>query len=928
MKHIALAGLFALVAPAVAQEGAAAAPKWSKQARLEVAKAVAAEEQERDLDKAQQLYRAAMQDADRSDEARSFAASRLAALLRRLGKADEADAVLRQAGKGVVASLDDVTNGRVGQDRVKELRAQARVLVQRILDKGNGRRVMRRTQLTGVSREDSDQLFWIGDPAIVEVAAGLQEELKKPYGGRVGKAPGLFEFLWMRGGPVASRFLLDAIEGEVGAQMVALAASSATEIDLDSPGVRALLENESVGIAMNFLDGLRGEGGAIQKLTTDQLLTVCERGRPAVRALVLPKLAARRFEAHELKRAHELVRAALQGADPKLGKAAELFVTSTASQQSVTGLTMLLERLHDLDTRGVTPAPWARRGTNRNFSVGEAVALLPAIDETSRQMRSAAKSTARQWLTSLMIQLVYDAKDDRVMHAALRWADRGYEVYEAISHNITRGTLVPALERAPEMSADGRRILLSNVPTRAMSAEALPRLLAVAPELGDDLLPRVGRLVSFAGTDEAVDWIMDQWRQAKVRFPESAANYTKWVPEALIRVGRSNRSERVRAAMRAVVRGFGGPQARGKELARLLLALMSMSDERVLDFLGVGVGLGQRGHHPYPEGASQLMSPVGYLLDNGDPKHGYSDEQAAAVVRKLAAMQEHVPLLEMCDPKLVSDALLLVLAEHDRTMFKNRTWINEVVHRLNVRLHAGDDVDGIEPYFLQQLGRDGRLNQWFYLLPARIVDRYRKQIAALLDGDDGEWAEAACVRLWRHDRGIDLRTALENEHATVRLWAIDRLARDRTPVESAVLVARLDDPNEQVRLLAANRLGAMVSKQAVPKLIELLKDPVFSVQEEASKALTRIRFYHEQQAHWDRILKGMDASPQSAVEKLLLQAKPTARKEQRLLAIASLGVLGKPEALPFLIDWTQDADAAIAEAAKAAVQKIHLDPKK
>ncbi|MFT4516281.1 MAG: HEAT repeat protein [Planctomycetota bacterium] len=123
-------------------------------------------------------------------------------------------------------------------------------------------------------------------------------------------------------------------------------------------------------------------------------------------------------------------------------------------------------------------------------------------------------------------------------------------------------------------------------------------------------------------------------------------------------------------------------------------------------------------------------------------------------------------------------------------------------------------------------------------------------------------------------------------------------------------------------------MGATVHKPAVAGLIELLRDTESHVRTVAADALTRIRFYHQQQTHWDRVLKGLDASPASATEKLLVQAKPDAKKEQRLLAIKSLGVLGATEALPFLIDWTQDADKDIAGAAKAAITKIHLSPRK
>jgi HEAT repeat protein len=114
----------------------------------------------------------------------------------------------------------------------------------------------------------------------------------------------------------------------------------------------------------------------------------------------------------------------------------------------------------------------------------------------------------------------------------------------------------------------------------------------------------------------------------------------------------------------------------------------------------------------------------------------------------------------------------------------------------------------------------------------------------------------------------------------------------------------------------------------VPALLQLLQHDKDSVREAASEALAKIRAAHEQRSYWDRITKGLDASPTSAVEKLLLQSKPGAPAEQRLLAITSLGTLGVPEALPFLIEWTQDADANVVKAAKDAITQIHLNPRR
>ena len=175
---------------------------------------------------------------------------------------------------------------------------------------------------------------------------------------------------------------------------------------------------------------------------------------------------------------------------------------------------------------------------------------------------------------------------------------------------------------------------------------------------------------------------------------------------------------------------------------------------------------------------------------------------------------------------------------------------------------------------------------------------------------------------------FDAAAALHNKHADVRDWVLAFAVEGSCKLNPDEVVPMLRDPDTNVRRTAASYLGSVVHKAAVPGLIELLRDPDQQVRQQATEALTRIRFYHEQEAHWDRVLKGLDASPASAAEKLLVQAKPGANQQQRLLAIQSLGVLGVPEALPFLIDWSQAADADIAAAAKQAITQIHLNPRK
>ncbi|HLQ36655.1 MAG TPA: HEAT repeat domain-containing protein, partial [Planctomycetota bacterium] len=147
-----------------------------------------------------------------------------------------------------------------------------------------------------------------------------------------------------------------------------------------------------------------------------------------------------------------------------------------------------------------------------------------------------------------------------------------------------------------------------------------------------------------------------------------------------------------------------------------------------------------------------------------------------------------------------------------------------------------------------------------------------------------------------------------------------------TKVEPAVLrevEARLQDEEPGVRIAACSALARFLSPDSVTPLLQALRDSQEQVRTAAADALQRIRFFQDQQTHWQNVQAGVEIGKDSAAAKLVLQAKPGAAKDQRLLAIRSLAVLGAPEAQPYLIEWSQDPDAEIAAAARAAVAKIH-----
>src|SRR5690606_11186667 len=143
-----------------------------------------------------------------------------------------------------------------------------------------------------------------------------------------------------------------------------------------------------------------------------------------------------------------------------------------------------------------------------------------------------------------------------------------------------------------------------------------------------------------------------------------------------------------------------------------------------------------------------------------------------------------------------------------------------------------------------------------------------------------------------------------------------------------LLLPLLRDPDEQVRIATCRHFAARVDLDAVPALLETLKDPEEQVRRAAAESLQAIRLYHDEKARWARVLGGKpELGSAAAAERLVDQAAAEQPRDTRLLAIRSLGLLGAPETLPLLIEWTKDEDADVARAALEAVQRIHAAAK-
>lgn len=168
-----------------------------------------------------------------------------------------------------------------------------------------------------------------------------------------------------------------------------------------------------------------------------------------------------------------------------------------------------------------------------------------------------------------------------------------------------------------------------------------------------------------------------------------------------------------------------------------------------------------------------------------------------------------------------------------------------------------------------------------------------------------------------------LTRALRSPAQETRRQAV-ALLRDRTDDVADLWRGLLADTDAEIRVAACQTLAKSLRLDAVPPLLEALKDGDQRVREAATASLQAIRFYHDEQSHWQRVFDGRAGlTAASAAEALLAQAKPGNDKDTRLLAIRSLGALGAAETQSFLIGWTKDPDAEIAAAAREAVGRIH-----
>src|SRR5262245_34547016 len=345
MKHIVIAWMFA---------ASLAAQQQAKDAKIELASAIAVEEQQRDLAKAEKLYREAITDTKLSEAARTLANLRLGTLLQKLDRAAEAKPFLGAAVKAGEQQFDDFGAKPPAQDvaREKALREKARELVQRVLQQntaGPG------GLLFGVGDQKlAEDLLWIGAPAIPEVIAALQAEGEKKELEHLANyaISALAGFLWRMGGDAAEQFLAGctkhtSVEFRGAIAMPAFQATTPKMLSIAASFLRDGDPSDQVPLAL-----LQYSGGNLQQLSQRfepaLIVDAAIAGPPRGRRRMLEWAACEGlFESDpgSLGKIHAFVRESLASTDPEVGSAAQRFLLSPMSQASVEGVELLLREL-------------------------------------------------------------------------------------------------------------------------------------------------------------------------------------------------------------------------------------------------------------------------------------------------------------------------------------------------------------------------------------------------------------------------------------------------------------------------------------------------------------------------------------------------------------------------------------------------------
>lgn len=913
---------------------------------------IAVEEQQGDLARAEALYRLALSDGKLSTAARQLARQRLERLLQRLGRDTT---TLRQENESVVSAVLDP---KARQEAAAKTRA---LLDARTgLRQGDGLRVEGEQVAAGEPYEDlatalqdparlaelrrkagelldlrADKrlqdvelrgLEWLGEPVVPEILARLPN--------RQGVfAQQLVQLLWRIGGEQAAEYLRKLANEPATPTWIVDQAWT-----LRRPEMMAVAEAFLAHPNFQVVTTLLTSGPTVQealwgRVSVDALLSMAERGDAERRAFVITRFASRIMTPADATRAVALLKQALAATDPTLGALAQQQLGQPFLHQCVAGIELVAAQpdLH-LSARP-QGARWPLDAYDAEGQLRPDVAARLWPQLLACAQRQPPQSLPAEWACRWLALLANEAGIGKVADL-LPLIRSGNHLWDAVAARLQRDDIAPTLETIRNLPEADRRIptdVLRKLVALGVPEDAMIHVLALAPAPKDTAegFRRNHQSVALwmdllASTDHPAAWTI---LLATREFCEQQELSFQAPVLGMVRMAQRHPSEERRAVLRRIAEDL---RASGRSPTYVFLPLLMLGDEATLALLD-----GRESAEPHPLAPAEDQTrhtPLGYLFSASakPPAHAFSTAQLTVLLERLG--NDHAGFgLSQLTPHLADDIrdehvrLLAaqVLRSYSMNNNKMSTWCDVALERARSQNGQNGWAEWLESALEVPAQR-------YHLLDAMTKEELLARLPALRRwAAGGNHAGSALDALLRAGEPVDVAAAIGSEDPTVRRWAFQRVVQGKAEVPPAAMVPFLDKQSSNwTRLEAAKYFGQNLATEAVPGLIALLRDEAPTVREAAEQALTRIRFYHEQQSHWDRVLRGLDASPASAMEKLLLQARPDAPKAQRLLAIASLGSLGKAEALPFLIDWSNETDAEIATAAKAAITRIHLEPRR
>jgi HEAT repeat protein len=957
--------LFAAIVPA--QNGGA---PGGKDATAALARAKVLETQEGDLKAAEQAYRALVSSQDTAVQ--QEAALRLGSLLWKLDQKDAAKPFLEQAaamggdfGAQATAVLQGQSEAALQE---QEQLAKARAMLERILELSN-------PPSDGIVREGLTEavrdLKWKGKVAAQVIAEALDSlvDTPSPVGVQYsrGQSPGTsmqLQMLWEIGTPPAEALLRrSAASSSVFWRRYVTQNAVKVAPDLVPVFVQFLHDPDPTGevqrnlrpqlgcIPLEGLEalirdpddnakvaGIEGLTGAWQRMSPEQRRATFSRIREPFRLALratnsrlfraaYPLLYA--FSAFGPNEARELVLESLAAwpdfAD-KLPNAKDFFLDDR-------GLSLLLAAARTL---GGNPV-----GLNDEHGrARDAIAMLvtqhePAwtavgINDLLTLIESGYSSqpgTSPRWVTRL-IALATPEQLGRLLRATPQMGNINLVLSQFWSIDETR---------LPKDTYEAARDVIEQC---LKLPPAGWQLLQQSPETElRSLLYLVGR----SGSAAAPEWLTT----LVTRFP----NIASCAIETLIQLSFQGVGEPATSALRKFLVWEGSPE-KGLDPNRrsqVFAELARLGDVPSIALFprAYKLGLGNTAPwRPTPGPRTDLMPRpslasrgIGFLaLDGtangtpGNPLFGYTDPQLVLAWRTLLqsdAREEvwsEIATLQNRIPAAVLPPLAAELPTYVEALSGNNQ--SDI---LNIFRPVGAEevATGTELHAaIQALLRDKNTDLsrlLFFRLQPDVARQFADEARALLRGSKSPGAFGYCfVRAGIEMELADWLLCLQDQEASNRVLTLKSLPQPLPPeLRTRVEQMLRTDPSNGVRGEACNLFGRLLSNDAVPPLLDALRNNDESVCKAATDALERIRFFQEQQAYWQNAKAGIDTSPANATAKLLAQARPGEPKDQRLLALRSLGVLGSPESLPYLIDWTKDQDAEIAAAALDAVTTIH-----